>query len=155
MSQNSKRVEHVIFCLEPENVISAAATFTQLLDIELEGPLEREGTGLLIYVDWDAGIELMAPTDPSIAREQRQFLDENGEGVFRICFNFPDRDEALDRATSMGIEVRSRFDVLELFPHWCSRFDRALGSPLERVHGVSLNFCQVETADTHSTSEVS
>jgi len=152
VSQGNKHVDHVILCLEPENVAAAAATFTKLLDIDLEGPLERAGTGLVIYVDWDAGIELMAPSDPSIAREQRQFLDEHGEGVFRICFNFPDRDEALDRATSMGIEVRSRFDVLDLFPHWRNRFDRVLESHLEHVHGVSFNFCQV---DTHSAAEVS
>ena len=78
--------------------------------------------------------------------------DEHGEGVFRICFNFPDRDEALDRATSMGIEVRSRFDVLDLFPQWRNRVDRVLESHLEHVHGVSFNFCQV---DTHAAAEVS
>ena len=155
MSQSSKRVDHVIFCLEPENVASAAATFGKLLDIELEGPVERADTGLVIYVDWDAGIELMAPTNPSIAREQRQFLDEHGEGVFRVCFNFPDRDEALDRATSMGIEVKSRFDVLDLFPRWRNRFDRVLESHLERVHGVSFNFCQVEAIETKPAVEVS
>jgi hypothetical protein len=151
VSQSNKRVDHVIFCLEPENVVAAAETFTKLLDIELEGPLEKDGTGLVIYVDWDAGIELMAPTDPAIAREQRQFLDEHGEGVFRICFNFPDRDVALDRASAMGIEVRSRFDVLDLFPHWRNRFDRVLESHLERVHGVSFNFCQV---DAHPAAEL-
>jgi methylmalonyl-CoA/ethylmalonyl-CoA epimerase len=155
MSQSSKRVDHVIFCLEPENVASAATTFGQLLDIDLEGPVERAGTGLVIYVDWDAGIELMAPTDPSIAREQRQFLDEHGEGVFRICFNFPDRDEALDRATSMGIEVKSRFDVLDLFPHWRNRFDLVLESHLERVHGVSFNFCQVKPTASVTAAEFS
>jgi Glyoxalase/Bleomycin resistance protein/Dioxygenase superfamily len=136
---SSKRVDHVIICVEPENIASAAATFSKLLDIELEGPVERADTGLSIYIDWDSGIELMAPIDPTIAREQRAFLDEHGEGVFRVCFSFPDRDEA-----SMGIEVRSRFDVLALFPQWRNRFDRVLESHLERVNGVSFNFCQVE-----------
>jgi hypothetical protein len=141
---SNKRIDHVIFCLEPENIASAAATFSKMLDIDLEGPVDREGTGLSIYVDWDSGIELMAPIDPEIAREQRAFLDENGEGVFRICFRFPDRDEALDRAASMGVEVKSRFDVLALFPHWRSRFNVLLESHLERVHGVSFNFCEIE-----------
>ena len=144
MTTRGKRVDHVIFCLEPANVAQAAARFATLLDIEFEGPFETPGTGLVIYIDWESGIELMAPTDPAIAREQRAFLDEHGEGVFRICFNFPDRDEALRRAESMGITVRSRFDVLDLFPQWHDRFSSALESHLERVHGVSFNFCQVE-----------
>jgi hypothetical protein len=144
MSTSGKRVDHVIFCIEPGHITEAARTFAALLDIEFEGPLEKAGTGLIIYVDWESGIELMAPSDPSIAREQRAFLDEHGEGVFRICFNFPDRDEALDRAERMGITVRSRFDVLDLFPHWRDRFSSALESHLDLVHGVSFNFCQVE-----------
>jgi methylmalonyl-CoA/ethylmalonyl-CoA epimerase len=144
MSASSGRIDHVIFCLEPENIASAAAKFSELLDIELEGPLDRADTGLSIYVDWCSGIELMAPTNPSIAAEQRAFLDKHGEGVFRICFRVPNRDEALDRADRMGIDVRSRFDVLDLFPHWSRRFNRVLESHLERVHGVSFNFCEIE-----------
>ncbi|MFF3872217.1 VOC family protein [Streptomyces sp. NPDC001978] len=144
MNTRGKRVDHVIFCIEPENITKAATTFATLLDIEFEGPLEAPGTGLVIYVDWGAGIELMTPSDPSIAREQRAFLDEHGEGVFRICFNFPDRDEALDRAEQIGITVRSRFDVLDLFPQWHGRFSSMLESHLERVHGVGFNFCQIE-----------
>lgn len=144
LTTRGKRVDHVIFCLEPANVAEAAARFAALLDIEFEGPFETAGSGLVLYVDWESGIELMAPTDPSIAREQRTFLDEHGEGVFRICFNFPDRDQALGRAEDMGIAVRSRFDVLDLFPQWRDRFASALESHLERVHGVSFNFCQIE-----------
>ena len=145
-----KRVDHVIFCLEPANIAEAATKFAALLDIEFEGPLETPRAGLVIYVDWDSGIELMAPTDAAIAREQRAFLDEHGEGVFRICFNFPDRDEALRRAEKMGVAVRSRFDVLDLFPQWRERFASALESQLDRVYGVSFNFCQVEEITEHS-----
>lgn len=149
MKPKGNRVDHVIFCLEPDNVSRAAATFARLLDVKFEGPLEMPEAGLVIYVDWDSGIELQAPADPSIAREQCAFLDEHGEGVFRICFNFADRDEALDRAERMGITVHSRFDVLEMFPQWRERFSSALESRLERVHGVSFNFCQIDEQPGH------
>jgi hypothetical protein len=152
MTHEAKRIDHVIFCVEPENLHSAAATFAELLDITFEGPLEAGGGALAIYIDWESGIEIMSPIDPVRAAEQRAFLDQHGEGVFRICFNFPSRDEALDRATAMGLEVRSRYDVLDLFPQWTERFARALESHLESVHGVSFNFCQVEALEPAPTT---
>jgi hypothetical protein len=144
MRSSGNRIDHVIFCLEPENISRASTTFAALLGIEFEGPIEMPEAGLTIYVDWDSGIELQAPADPSIAREQRAFLDEHGEGVLRICFNFADRDEALSRAEGMGIAVHSRFDVLDMLPQWRDRFSVALESRVGKVHGVSFNFCQVE-----------
>jgi hypothetical protein len=144
MEQIAKKVDHVIFCVEPENIHDAALTFAKLLDIDLEGPLDIPAAGLTLYVDWNAGIEIMAPVDPAKAAEQRSFLDRHGEGVFRICFNFPDRDEALERAEAMGIAVRARFDFVHMFPQWRHRFTSSLESQIDDVHGVSFNFCQIE-----------
>jgi hypothetical protein len=87
----------------------------------------------------------MAPAEPSVAREQRIFVDRHGEGAFSASASTsPDRDEALGRAERMGVRVGYRFDLLDLFPQWHGRFATALESQLERVHGVSFNFCQIE-----------
>jgi hypothetical protein len=130
--------------VRPENVKEAAATFTQLLDLNLEGPFDLPDYGLIMYIDWDSGIEIMAPTNPEIAVNQQKFLDEHGEGVFRVVFRLPDRDDALARAESMGVNVASRYDVLDTFPQWGSRFKKALESHLGPVHGVQFNFAEME-----------
>jgi methylmalonyl-CoA/ethylmalonyl-CoA epimerase len=147
MKQITNKVDHVIFCVEPENIHDAASTFAKLLDIDLEGPFDMPAAGLTLYVDWTAGIEIMTPVDPAKATEQRSFLDRHGEGVFRICFNFPDRDKALERAEAMGFPVRARFDFVQMFPQWRNRFSSSLESQIDSVHGVNFNFCQIERTD--------
>jgi hypothetical protein len=145
--RNVGRVDHVVICVEPENHAAAAQFISDLLDIEMEGPLELASHGQSVYIDWASGIEIVTPTDPSIAREQRQFLDAHGEGVLRICFGFDDRDEALRRASSMGVAVRAKFDFTSFIPQWKPRFKRALESQVEPVHGVRFNFCEIEFED--------
>jgi 4-hydroxyphenylpyruvate dioxygenase-like putative hemolysin len=149
LSAKDHGVDHVILCVRPENVKKAAATFTQLLDLNLEGPYDLPDYGLIMYIDWDAGIEIMAPTNPEIAASQQRFLDERGEGIFRVVFRVPNRDTALDRAEAMGVNVASRYDVLGTFPQWEVRFKKALESHLEPVHGVQFNFAEMELQEPH------
>lgn len=143
MYSKVRQIDHVIICVQPENVHTAAKAVAKLLDIEFEGPFEPEGRGVCVYIDWNAGLEIAAPIDPLVAVEQTRFLRERGEGVFSIVFGFADRDAALTRAEDMGYKVVRRFDFGSLFPAWEGRFESSLESVLEPVYGVRWNFGQI------------
>jgi len=142
--QNIQRIDHVVMVAEPQNVDSAAKTFAKLLDIEWEGPFDAQEVGLRCYVCWDAGLELVAPFDKSKMPDMADFLATHGEGVYRIVFGVADREAALARAQSMGLEVLFRNDALKFNPQWKDRFARIDLSGVTPVHGVRINFGQIE-----------
>jgi hypothetical protein len=143
---NGNRVDHVVICVWPENLESAVAHFTELLDIRLEGPFESAKAGLTIYIDWDAGFEVVAPTNPDADwDEPRRFLEEKGEGIFRIVFGMADQAAALERARALGHESTSPSDVFALNPAWRDRFVRMDEARLlGHVNGVGLTLGQID-----------
>ena len=142
--QNIQRIDHIVMVAEPENVESAAKTYAKLFDIEWEGPFDAEEVGLRCYVCWDAGLELVAPFDKSKMPDMAAFLATHGEGIYRVVFGVSDREAALARAESMGLEVLFRSDALKSNPIWKDRFARIDLSGITPVHGVRISFGQIE-----------
>ena len=140
------RVDHVVICVEPHHLEGAARRFEGLLGISFEGPIAVPPLGSTIFTDQGAGIELVAPTDPSIARAQREFLDTHGEGVLRVVFGVADIDAARHRAISMGIDVQPPFDPTDLVPYWRPRFARSLQAHVEPAYGLALSLSETELA---------
>jgi 4-hydroxyphenylpyruvate dioxygenase-like putative hemolysin len=140
------RIDHIVICVRPENLASAVSHFTELLDITLEGPFESPEAGLTIYIDWDAGFEVVSPTHSNGSwDEPRRFLEEKGEGIFRLVFGVPDQDAALKRANALGHETTLPSDVFDLNPVWQERFlriDEALIR--DRIFGVGITLGQIE-----------
>ncbi|MGE0000434.1 MAG: hypothetical protein AB7N61_25675 [Acidimicrobiia bacterium] len=87
--KNIKRIDHIAICVRPENLEAAVTKFSELLDIKFEGPFPREKAGITYYLDWESGMEIYAPTNPAIAADRVQFLEEHGEGMFRLVFGVP------------------------------------------------------------------
>ena len=155
VTRSGDGISHVIFCLHPDSIAGAARTFGGLLQIAFEGPIELSDQGLVIYRNWVAGIELMAPVDPELAIDQARFLQARGEGLYRLVYQVGDRDAALASASALGCTVITRYDLLDLFPKLRDQFSAALESHVEPICGVSLNFAQyvrrVDRTSTHST----
>jgi 4-hydroxyphenylpyruvate dioxygenase-like putative hemolysin len=145
--RNGNRIDHVAVCVWPENLTSAVARFTELLDLEFEGPFELTEAGLRVYIDWDAGIEVVAPTnaDKPWAAQRLRFLEEKGEGVYRVVFGVADLPAALRRASAAGFETMAPMDAFSTNPAWRDRFvsmDQVMVA--EEVHGVRLNLGHIE-----------
>lgn len=139
----SGRISHIVICVRAENIDAAAKDFTAVLGLgSLEGPFDKPDQGLRVYIDWEAGIEIVAPVNDA-ATPLHAFLDEHGEGVLRVAFAVEDRDAALARVESAGHVVAARYDFLETFPEWRNRFEFARESALGELHGVRLNLCQI------------
>jgi hypothetical protein len=141
----TQRIDHISIGVWPENLESATQTFAELLDIKLEGPFVSAKSGLTFYIDWDSGIEVVAPTDKDAAGELVRFLEEKGEGVFRVVLGVPDQAGSLERARSLGYKTALSSDVFKINPAWRDRYtqiDEALMHG--EVHGVRLVFGQIE-----------
>jgi hypothetical protein len=141
---NSARISHVVVCVWPNHIHEAAAKFAGLLNLDcLEGPFELQRQGICVYLDWESGIEIVAPINEAGA-PLLAFLADHGEGVLRVAFGVQNRDDALVSVEAQGHRVTARYDFLDAFPEWSGRFDSALESAIEEIHGVRLNLCQIE-----------
>ena len=56
------RLHHVVFCVRPENQDHAAELWRDLGLTFME--VDLDDLGLRVLIDWEAGIEVVAPTGP-------------------------------------------------------------------------------------------
>jgi hypothetical protein len=148
------RLSHVVICVQPENLARAAADFGELLGTIMQGPVEFPDHGIRMFMAWDHGIEILSPVDRALATVHQQFLDDHGEGVFRVSFATPDRDAALTRAEQLGHTVLGRYNVGDFAPQWRHRLAGKLDSQLAAIYGVGINFCQLEEAEPNGSVDL-
>jgi len=145
LTQNRNRVDHVAFLLRPENFDSARARAADLLGLNFEGPYDLDQAGLRICIDWAAGIEFITPVDPANARIQAAFLDQHGEGFYRLVFGVTDLAAALERACAGGMQAGLRMDGLSIDSAWRDRFARMDEVTIgEVVPGMFITLGQIE-----------
>jgi hypothetical protein len=102
----SPKLHHVVFCVRPENQERAADFWRDLGLTFQEIPLVEEG--LRVLLDWAAGIELVAPTEPEGTETPRfrAFLDEYGEVVFSVVVRSAEVAGPIEVAARHGASVR-------------------------------------------------
>lgn len=143
-AQNINRVNHVVIVVHQENLEDAVKSFSELLAIEFEGPLDSQSGGLLVYINCDAGLELVAPYDPQLAKRHFEHLEKHGEGLMTVAFGIADRAAAVARAEKLGYEVWRWADGFTVNPAWKERFevfDEAALTPM--LHGTRVKFCEL------------
>lgn len=124
-------VHHVVFCVRPENQEAAADVWRSLGFEFVEIELVEEG--LRVLLDWDRGIEVVAPSEAGGSESPRfeAFLAERGEGVWSVVVRVADVDEGIADLARHGVVVRylQRRDLGE------SRLDEA---DLEPLYGMPV-----------------
>lgn len=141
----SSRVDHVAFLVRDENFEAALARSTEVLGLSFDGPYDLADRGIRIAIDWDAGIEFITPTNSDIALGPSVFLDEHGEGFYRLVLGVRDLEDAVAKATSHGLPAGARTDGLKIDPRWRDRFDRIDEVTIgEVVPGVFITLGQIE-----------
>ncbi|WP_280424724.1 VOC family protein [Nocardia carnea] len=117
-------IHHVAFMVRPENFEATTERMAKLLNLKFEGPYDLADLGTKVVVDYGAGIEFITVTDPTIATAQAAFLEERGEGFYRLVFGVDDLESSLDRAAEDGIGILYRYDGLTVDPEWKNRFSK-------------------------------
>jgi len=102
------KLHHVVYCVRAENQERAADLWRDVGLTFQEVPLAEEGIRVLL--DWSAGIEIVAPTEPEGTETARfrSFLDERGEGVYSVVVRTAEVDGPISAIAPYGASVRYR-----------------------------------------------
>ncbi len=114
-------MHHVVFAVAPER-LDAAVEFLEALGFRLYAH-DLEDLGLRVMLDWERGVELVTPTDPT-DREPgsvAEFLAHRGDGVYSVVVRVDDADASADLARRYGADAQLRqrrdgdgFELLEV-----------------------------------------
>ncbi len=104
MTRRLPSVHHVVFCLHPDH-LDSAADYWRDLGFDFADFL-LDDVGLRVLLDWDGGVELIAPVDGAgpEADRYRAHLRDRGEGVYSVCIRVPDVEAPRTAAARHGAE---------------------------------------------------
>jgi hypothetical protein len=140
LKKNVRRIDHIAILISPHSFEDCVQRLSRALEVEFT-LARRDDMGLLIAIDWDSGLELLAPTGPESPLWSR--LQEKGEGHVSIIFGVGDVDEAKRRAESAGFVAGAEIGLIGDEP-WAARFERLREIPLSEICGINLVLGQVE-----------
>jgi hypothetical protein len=136
MKKFTNHIDHVAWISWPQNLEANVAQLEKLADCKLTR-FAREDMGFTMYINWEAGIELVAPMEKPTEFNQmlRSWLDTHGEGVMSVVFGVRDLDKHKARLEKLGFEVGPLMDDHPDSP-WHDKLVL-----WERMGGVALNTC--------------
>jgi hypothetical protein len=144
LTRNIRRIDHVAILIAPENFEACVERLTRVLESRFMRA-ERQDLGLLIAIDWDGGLEVLAPTGPASPLWNR--LKEKGEGQVTIIYGVENLDASKARAREQGFEVGPEIGLLGDEP-WADRFDCLREAALSEICGIRIALGQVEPRKT-------
>lgn len=111
MKKLVNRVDHVAWIVRHENVDEQVTRLEELAGVTLQR-FERQDAGILICVNWNAGLEILAPLPGRGAFNAalHDHLDRQGEGVFAVVFGVDSLDRQQQRLAALGYEVGPEVD---------------------------------------------
>jgi hypothetical protein len=135
LTRNIGRIDHVVITVSPKNFQPCIEKLTRMLGLKFQGPIYRKAENTQAAVDWDSGMEVLAPiTEEGMLWEQ---LKVRGEGYMSVVFGVANLDKAREQAAAAG--VQPLFDVgLNGDEPWFDRFDVVKETLLEPVFGATI-----------------
>ena len=140
LKQNIGRIDHLAILVHPQNLEDCVERLTRVLQVSFQRA-DREDLGLKIAVDWDAGLEILAPTGPQSPLWSR--LQKKGEGHISVIFGVKDFEEAARRARELGCSTGPEVGLIGSEP-WADRFSVLRETSLSEICGINLVLGQVE-----------
>jgi len=127
------KLHHAVFCVHTDNQERAADLWRELGLTFAE--IVLDDLQIRVLIDWDAGIELVAPLpdagEPALAFTT--FLETRGEGLYSLAMDVDEVDgpEAVARRYGAQVEYRQHREVGTLV------IDEVMLAP---VHGMPITF---------------
>lgn len=102
----TNHIDHVTWISHPENIDKNVAALEKLTGAKL-ARFERKDMSFIMYLSWEAGLEVVAPLPQRTAFNQALYdrLETHGEGLLGVVFGVRDLDKHKARLESLGMEV--------------------------------------------------
>ncbi len=97
-----KRVEHIAIAVH--NMADSMAMLERTLGLELDYEESIGSSNLAMYPVGETSLELLQTDDP--ASPIAEWMNENGQSLFHLCFEVEDIDAALDELRAKGVKLR-------------------------------------------------
>jgi methylmalonyl-CoA/ethylmalonyl-CoA epimerase len=127
------RLHHVVFCVRPENQERAAGLWREL-GLQFQ-EVSLEDLSVRVLIDWNAGIEIISPTDRANAKaaDFTAFLNEKGEGLYSVVMGVSEVDGPAAIAARYGAPIQ--FEQRRAYGSF--QLDEIMLAP---VHGMAITF---------------
>jgi len=111
MKKFTNHIDHVAWISWPENLEANIAELEKLADAKLTR-FERKDMGFVMYISWEAGLEVVAPLPEPTEFNQwlRDWLETRGEGVMSVVFGVKDLEKHKARLEALGCPVGPLLD---------------------------------------------
>ena len=111
MKKFTNHIDHVAWISRADTVEANVARLEQLAEAKLTR-FERKDMGFVMYINWEAGLEVVAPLkEPTeFNKILRDWLDTRGEGVMSVVFGVRDLNKHKARLEALGFAVGPLMD---------------------------------------------
>ena len=117
MKKFINHVDHVVWITRLENIEAHVASLEAVTEAKLER-FERQDMGFVMYLDWAAGLEVVAPMAGKTAFNQalHDRLERHGEGPLGIVFGVENLEKHRQTLEAKGLPVGPLMDDLPTSP---------------------------------------
>jgi hypothetical protein len=121
MKKFINHVDHVTWISRLENIEANVANLETITDGHLVR-FERADMGFVMYLDWDSGLEVVAPFDERTEFNQalHDRLQTHGEGILGIVFGVDNLEKHKEKLEAKGLQIGPLMDDLPSSP-WHDR----------------------------------
>jgi hypothetical protein len=111
MKKFTNHIDHVTWISRFETIGKNVADLERLTDAKL-ARFERKDMGFVMYLNWEAGLEVVAPLPERSAFNQALYdrLESHGEGLLGVVFGVRDLDKHKARLEKLGMPVGPLMD---------------------------------------------
>jgi hypothetical protein len=136
MKKFRNHIDHVTWISRLENIEANVAQLEKLAGAKLTR-FARKDMGFVMYISWEAGLEVVAPLEEPTEFKQmlRDWLDTRGEGIMAVVFGVKDLDRHKARLEALGFGVGPLMDDHPDSP-WHDKIVL-----WERMGGMVMNSC--------------
>lgn len=134
MKKFINHIDHVTWISRLDTLEANVAELERLSGAKLTR-FQREDMGFVMYISWEAGLEVVAPMQnrTDFNQAMTEWLAARGEGIMGVVFGVDDLDKHKARLEALGYEVGPEMDDLPTSP-WHHKLNLR-----ERMGGMAIN----------------